>query len=312
MSWKEGLGGMLQGRCQGQGLSEYGLVMALVCIACIGGLILLSKGVNTSLSSMVPAREAPRIANMPQSDLPTAPQSGGTLSPQNSGLFQLPAQSIQLLHMNLSAQIQTAGANGTTEVYAQQLQYLANKLLHENQISQEQYSQLMALSNQGYRLAAIEKVMEDAVREANGDFSKLEDQKFMFEGKSYTIPDLYEMVGFQNGAPDNPLSTSSLSRAGSELASFLTLYDSINKTGLLSTNPEARGTVNTAALMITSIAESVQHSLHKYWYLPMTEPLTSETLANEAGEEASEITSDHSKKICKAGNYTANGVTCSL
>jgi pilus assembly protein Flp/PilA len=40
---------------KGQALAEYGLILALIAVICVGALTLLGQGVNTTLGSIVAA-----------------------------------------------------------------------------------------------------------------------------------------------------------------------------------------------------------------------------------------------------------------
>lgn len=114
-------------RQNGQSLSEYSFVMALVAVSCIGGLTILGNNLSISFSSMLPTPRAV-TASIPQSGTGTV--SGTALNLQNgsdnSGTIKLNGSKVSKeLLREYSEIVLTAGSLGDEKV----LYYNSTKLV---------------------------------------------------------------------------------------------------------------------------------------------------------------------------------------
>ncbi len=154
------------------------------------------------------------------SALSHAADSSG-LSVMSSGLMATSINGKQ----DLAKAVSEAGASG---VAASRLEAFSDEIdsrLANGEITAEQAGLLRELSNQGYRIAAIEKIAEDA---------KSFHEPITFEGRTYSnLHEFSKLIGYQNVYPGTVLSNKvldpSYGNAGPELRKFLEAYQQVDR-----------------------------------------------------------------------------------
>lgn len=285
---------------EGNTIIEYMLISLLLVIFCVAAMQVLGSSFNLAIAKI-------------QNDIKTHNQNTMAVllkkNAQVAGLNLIMNQ-IQLdqLKMSLSDKLQTTGANGSTELLANQIGSTAVLLLAEGKIDQSQYNILMKLANQGHRMAQIETLIAQAVRMSNGNFETFTNIKFVFDGQTYAANQLTDLLGFNGPSPAalfsiNPLDPSLASSADPELATFLSLYNQALDSGALS-DPLALSTVKSATSQIASLGEIVESVSPQMYAGAVT------TEAEIIALQASQASQVESSQICTVGNFQDNGILC--
>lgn len=84
-----------------------------------------------------------------------------------------------------AALVETVGTDGATEEMAAKIMELADKLKAEGKLTDAQYNQLQALSNQAHRIAGLEKLITDTVIASNANMDSFDNSGMNFEGRGY-------------------------------------------------------------------------------------------------------------------------------
>lgn len=308
---------MLRQPYQGNALGEYGLVGSLVVLVCIAGFITAGGNLNDLLASLGGDMTAHRdVAVAASQQRATTAEQAVALNDlaQNGAipaelLKELTNQERAALSATLAIKLQTLGANGTTKLLSKQLVALARQLLAEGKISQPQSDIIMRMANQGYRMAEIESVIEDAARMANGDMDKLKSLTFQFQGEAANAYDLASKLGFNAKIPKDYANVNILDDYGNaqfEMASFLNFYQQAQDSGLM-TDPDVRATIESAATQIANTGESVESILYTALVKGKGTIPSYEDFKNKV---ASNATSMNSSRICTAGKFKNDGVSC--
>jgi Flp pilus assembly pilin Flp len=292
---------------------EYTLVGALIVLVCIAGLLAVGGSLRDWLTNikgdMTTQRNAAVAANT-QAQTQASTYDSATTPFSNELAQDLSPEARAALGESLSTKLQTLGANGTTKLLSQQLAELARQLLADNKISQSQSNILMQMANQGFQIAQVESMVEDATQQAGGDIEKLKSMRYSYNGESDTAYDLAAKVGFNNHSPTDYANLNILtdtSNAQYEMAGFLNFYNQAQAAGLMDI-PEVKASIDSAATQIASTGETVETLLY------------TTTIRNEGAipsyddfksKLASSATQMNSASICTTGNFSTDGVSCS-
>jgi hypothetical protein len=288
---------------RGNTLMEYGITGALLIIVCIVGLQFLNSGLNKAVAMIRDDMQSRQKSAETMHALQVAHANG-----QSTGTLSAAEQA--LLQQSLGNKLQTTGANGSTELLANQVAATAALLLAEGKIDQSQYDVLMRLSNQGHKIAQIEATVAESLKMANGDVAAFENMTFTIDGQTYQGKRLAGQIGFGSLYPKDfnttDIMTTGYTHAGSQLTTFLDLYKEAQASGALS-DPAANDTVTSAATQIASIGEVVEDSVAQFTWGKVDGDADS-ILAFQASN-ASHMNSD---KICETGSFQANGTLCQI
>lgn len=227
--------------------------------------------------------------------------SGAPGSPTAIGQTGLSVKGLAIPR-DLPAFIQTAGANGTTALFSEQIRKMGEELLAKGEITEEQANYFYELANQGNRVATIEKLVEDALD--NGT------QTVTFEGKSYTPFELSRLVGW----PDEPSSyytmlvrqaSDAINRSPNNRSEtmqlFLSSYQKLEQSGGLN-NPAVQQAVSAMSAKISYLSELVESNVSDQHWGNTTTPLDSYMASHTSYWSAAQI--------CGAGSGETVGVTC--
>lgn len=285
----------------GQALTEYLIIGALVLIVAIGALTVLGKTTSQLFANMLGSRNAgattqasaaggagPSVtagggtSSSSASSSPAATSASGgsvTFTSANGTAISLPNYP-----ENVSKSIDTVGANGTTDLLANQLVDMAKQLKAEGTISDQQYNSLVALSNQGHRLADFERILEGNYSPQTAD--KFETMTFTVQGQQYTGNEIHSVMGFQ-GAMGAQISDPLNAPASDEIARLQSLYKSAQQSGAMS-DPAVANVVQGLTSQIALLNQYVNNI-----------------------DDASARTDINSVGICGAGGSGDSGVHCS-
>ncbi len=190
---------------------------------------------------------------------------------------------------DVTAVVQSTGANGATTLLANQLTSLTVLLAEHGVITGEEATGLLELANQGHRIALIERTIEEAYK-VSADPAAFAKQPINFEGVVYDSPsDLADLIG----------EDSADSRDHVERIKFQTLYDKVANS-LATREPAVQTLVNDLVRDIINIAESVEASSEEDNYDP----------AQYQNNIASNATDKDSTQICKLGGNNSGDKFC--
>lgn len=297
-----------ESRASGQSLTEYGLGIGLVVLVSLAALMALGNQLQGGFKGMIGKAPA---ANQ----VVAASGAGGTGGSSDSGDLDEQSAAItdnltspvlagdaQAIPADLAGFIQTAGANGTTGLFSDQIRQLGEQLLAQGEITDAQANAFYALANQGNRMATIEKLIEQA--EASGS------QSVTFEGKTYTPYELSRSIGW----PDEPSSYYSMNvQSGAdvvnrspnsrspEMQAFVNAYQTLEKSGGMS-NPAISKSVGALSGKIAYLSEMVESNIADQEWGNTTTPLKDYVASSTSYWSASEI--------CGTGGGNTSGVTC--
>lgn len=297
----------------GQGMTEYSLISVLVLCLGLSALPLLGKNLNVSIQGTVDTLQKPQKQGL------EVISTGGNsrikppdvLIPKSA---QLTTNGIDLSsYQSLAKEIQTAGANGTTEIMADRIEVLAHEKLAQGEITQAQYNQLVALANQGHRLGALNKLAEEFVANASPG-TNFKDQTVIFDGKRYTLSEFTSLFGFhqpyEEGMLTSPLDAGKF--ANTEMSTFIRFYDQAVANGALA-DPATQVEVKKLSADIASINDSVLFALDDLAFEAKIQPqeFTTSIVSRIAGMDAPQSTNQKSAVICNFGHgQDTTGIHC--
>ncbi len=213
-----------------------------------------------------------------------------------------------LNYLDLGKAIETSGANGTTRMLMNSLISIADQLLDDGEISFEQAFALKKLANQGHTIAGIEAVLEqatDAYRGAPADFGT---SMVIYNGRTYTIEDLGNRIGYQTGLKSGPFLNDPFNAPLTEpdinhLNQFKTLFREAVSSGALN-NPETRSIVTYLAEDVLKLAGEVEVHLDR---------IHEGAIPPDSLRQAmiSDLTHHDSRGICHTGKGKDSGKHCS-
>lgn len=325
-------------RASGITLSETGLVIATIAIVAIAAVSVLGGSLEHLLGGVGQNQNTISILNPVQSpSTPTLRQSRDARGPlMEAG--QLPEQitldngsTIDLSEypQDIPTSLSTSGANGTTEKILGNLQILTRELASTGKITPAQAGMLNDLANKGHEIAELERMIETAAQNSNGDRAAFLNATIQLQGQTQTLgrADIASQLGFaydyQTGeiyyAPESLLGT------------FLELRTQAENNGSLN-DPQVRQTVNSMVNQIVNIANGVETTVY-FIQTDTTQNIANfneqiqdymtreqQTFADAGtstitplslnGQSASSATHSNSGTICTTGNGQDNGSAC--
>ena len=232
---------------------------------------------------------------------------------------------------DISKIIETTGANGATDLLAFTLMDLATKLVESGEMTEDQASYLVDLANQGHRMAAIQRAVEEGVQAAGEAGIPVSDYMVMFEGKEVPLRNLSNRVGLLwtttkdmaaggyniLNVPDMYANDPNhVSDIGVDLNTFRELFNAADQNGSLN-DPVIRDMVTKLALDIGNIGDSLENQLEKMQAAERDAiasgsqpPIYTKDILNAMVGASNEITDNNSATICTAGNASDSGVLC--
>lgn len=227
--------------------------------------------------------------------------------------------------------LETVGSNGTTDILAANLQSIAQQMLAQGKLSEEQYNQLIDLANQGHNLGIMEGLLEDAAIRSNGDKNAFKLMPMTYKGQQHTTASLHTTLSETIGNLENTISAQQIDPEtkrifglyetvtgdnedkgkpifyGRDLYNFMNSYMSASRQGALN-DPTVQKVVRDLAMQIKTI--SVQTAAAAYY--SFDESNTELRLEDFSKNVASNVTHQNSAQICQNGNGTEeNGIHCS-
>ncbi len=158
---------------QGQSLTEYLLLGVLVAVIAIGGLSAFNQELEASLPDLLD-----RIFNGGGNGVASSAMGNSISINSGSGAQSTAIEGLGPVELTLSSGetitltqyptdipsvIETAGANGTTEILLANLEQVIQEFLQAEEITPEEARTLMNLANAGHEIASAQKTLEEAL-----------------------------------------------------------------------------------------------------------------------------------------------------
>jgi hypothetical protein len=286
----------------GQGVSEYGLIMALVAIGALGALTLLGNNLNFGFKTMVPEPSS-HITSLPAGNQPDVSSHSSSTASQSNARWTRPLHitlqngsqiTIDGYPDNLSKAIMTIGANGTTTQLLSTLERLIDELLAKGEITEAQASALRTLANRGHDLADREKFIEDYLNNSQNSRPQT-GEAVTYKGKTYSGLDTFSrsMDILSSGAKKD------------SQAAFDDAYQQALNSAALQ-DPAVRAVVDTLVQDIVSIADVFGGETSAFLTRPEKYPTYQDLLEYTASKQTHQDSAD----ICKVGNHKDSGIQC--
>ena len=251
----------------GNTIIEYSLI-GLVALASISGLSMAGGKIagqmdNFRQSLVGPPGSSGVAASGTTSVAGSTLQAGETITLSNGTTVTLPYST-----GNMANSVEVSGVNGTTGNLLADLNALAQQLQASGDITPAQASDITALAQQGYRLAALEQKIEETFQQT-GPTQAFWDATITFEGQSYTTKNIVGLLGF---AP-----TSSVGQSPADLLqsnpdfmletnnsypltrSFLEAYDQVMADGSGMTDPVVKQTITQLATEVSYLSYTMMY-----------------------------------------------------
>lgn len=235
----------------GQSLSEYVLIAASALVLAIPALLTLGNNLNSIWMGMLPMDKATSGSASASAGLSSGMPSNVQFShlpvkiPAASGInaaSSLPAAGSASTDALIKT-VETLGVNGATEQLSNTLIDMANQLLAEGQIEQSSYNEIIALANQGHRLADIESAIVSAAKSAgNKGGAGFDNAMVELDGQSYRGEALSAMI----------------STSGADVTRFQQLMDKVVHASTI--DPATRTTISQLSTGILNLANASAES----------------------------------------------------
>lgn len=286
------------------------LLVAIVVVMNFGGTLNdwlgglhLQMGTSVAATGSFAAQQQAAAAAQASKNITSVSRTGNTikLTAKDGTVTEL-----ALTIGDLKESIVTNGANGTTKILSQKLMDAIQKLKDEGKIDDSQANQLAALANNGFRLADIEKMIEQTASKS-GSTSDFNSQTISYNGKQYSPVQLANMLGRDGQSPkivgQDVLNEGLIDQyGGSELLRFVSEYNQVQSTGAMK-DPEVKSVVDSLVTEIVYTAELVEAGASQ---------------VNAGNAQPSSFTSDmgskvtylDSSQICTAGGGNSGSGSC--
>jgi Flp pilus assembly pilin Flp len=295
--------------------TEYALAISLVTVVAFGALSLLGNSLSGQFGQMASQPGTTSMLHPPSDSAAGNSTGAGPSSPGNrsGGIHATNISTIE----EVGKTVETAGANGTTTMLADNLTKLAKEQLAAGLITEAQASTLFKLANQAYHLAEAEAAIEKVAQGKNLSKEAFDSSTVTIDGKQTTVKALLDSLGFSQaydrGLLADPLNA--MDYAHEEMATLLTLYNQAQASGALS-NPAIKAQVQASTNQIASIADAFTFAAIDRTLDPAANSNLSASIASRLTDfsgNASTATAEHGDDICTVGNgqvYKGNGNRC--
>jgi Flp pilus assembly pilin Flp len=298
----------------GNTLTEYGLAITLVAVVAIGPLSQLGKTLSGQFGNMLGTPGT--LSLLKPSSSSTASNTTGSAATSAAFTPSGATNSINateiLSFQELSKTVETTGANGSTDMLADTMTKLAEEQLAAGLITESTYNQLIALSNQGHKIASVLQAIEAAGTDASiTSGNAYWEASIQFNGKSIQIYELYDLIAFDQsystGLLKDPLTYKG--QPGPEMETFISMYKDIVNSGSLSaaTSDQLKALTSQIATLSDAVSFAVDDRAAKD---VTAATFTDGIVSRLEGYTPSWTVNQDSTQICGMGNGQDSGTTC--
>lgn len=151
----------------GQNLGEYGLALALIVIVSVSVLGLIGNNVSSMFAGTITHKApAPIVSTTTSTGTGTGATKPFANLPYNKVTMDIGnGQNISFIAPSLKETVDTTGSNGVTGRAAYIMQQLADALKEKGELSEQEYQDLVKLSEIGYQMRDAQAIMEKAIPE---------------------------------------------------------------------------------------------------------------------------------------------------
>jgi hypothetical protein len=294
----------------GQALTEYIMCAGLVAVLAIPALLFFSESITNIFNGMIGKAPVQTFDLRLAGNTPTLSlqKTGSTVPSLEVDSIQTAAGNVYQLPDTSSAalnqQIITAGANGTTTLLSNQIESLAKQMLANGEITQDEYTSIAQLSNQGHKIAEIEKLLQDVLQLK--DPAKIRNASIPYDGKLYSIQELAGQIGYK------AINDKNFWDPNSPSALLNTMYQQLSNTALK--DPKANATVKDLILKISAISDGVQvytvNIIEGDGQMTLQEGINNALATVPGISDASIKTHTYSSEICTTGGNSDSGTHC--
>ncbi|MGE0199574.1 MAG: hypothetical protein AB7P76_01255 [Candidatus Melainabacteria bacterium] len=300
----------------GQASTEMGLAVALVAVVALPTLMLFGDSLFSNMGDMkttMTSQQGHLAIVEPLPDISTGPTPGpagntvtqsvvGGTSNVTMTLNSGKTISLQGVPTDLQKLVETAGVNGSSAIALAQLDELIAQLQASNEADTNTLNQLKALSNHGHRIANVESLLEVGMSQISNS-SQLTGYQASFEGRTYNLSELSNLIGYEIVVTATMKDTGSLYGANAIQKDFVSTYNTLKTTSPLMKNASINAVVTKLVDDINILAETSEH------VVSMTEN-GEVTPGQYVQTAASEQTLVRTISICDIGNGNDNGLVC--
>lgn len=238
---------------RGSTATEYSLVGASVLVATLGLWFLLGGGISQVFTVLKAEMQARGMVAMFAKFGQTIDNAMDVKGPDGR-VIDSP------LDLTGAPPTQTAGTSGNTAEAYKQLKALWAKAVKEGKMTEEEAANLDALAQQALKLAQIQKAIETAMHQVGTNNEQLLSLQVQLDGKSYTVAQLAEMIGWKenNTGQGNPL-VPDANANGAELNMLKELYQQAEKDGALK-DPAVKASVSQLTGQVANFSDVSQNA----------------------------------------------------
>jgi Flp pilus assembly pilin Flp len=205
--------------------------------------------------------------------------------------------------------VQTIGANGVTDELATMLTAQVAQLKESGTLTEAEANALLLLADRGHQLAAAQKMVEDSIMQGKSSVT--------FEGRTYSIKDFADSVGFSSHGGVEMLTNLPPDQANSNFKPFAEQYQVVKQSGMLE-KPEVQAEISALVYQIAFVTDTLRWTALDIVDAGTVSSQTEESFKTELASHylenlgepsltleainASVITNQNSGKICKAGS----------
>ncbi|MBY0402555.1 MAG: hypothetical protein K2X66_01545 [Cyanobacteria bacterium] len=320
-------------RYSGNQLVEYVVPLAIVGLAIIAASSILSPNLKNFIGHQMSdsGEQAPSSSEVSIRRLGKNPLTSRVLLTLSDGtqitLSQYPT--------NLKLSIESIGADGTTDLLANALIELAQKLANENKITPDQSTALIKLANSGHHLAKVEGLISDAVEKTYHHPEQFGSQTIQYEGQPLEMFYVAHLLGGAGGVSDNDIlnqknilkplnpgtslalrdlisgysnAAEGIKNQGAFLNSFTELYSDVLHSGALK-EPSVSNLVKSLAAEIYTLSQNTAYVTRGL--ARQSDSVTNASEFKQVLIQNTENSHINSRGICIVGNGKDRGQSCS-
>lgn len=292
-------------------IAEYGLAATCILATAIVGFQMLGGNLDSRLSGL----EGDMKANIKIAETyETRRKNFGSVPVGKMVLHLKNGKTVTLDNypIDIQSAVVTAGVNGSTNALANTLIELVNKLREAGEISEAEAQMLLQLANQGHRMASIEGIIAQAVRDTSSN--TVLSTQWHFDGKNYSMVELNGLLGWPDvsGMNDPKFSINDADGAAPETQTFIRLRDAYFNTAV-NVDPAIKTIVEQLTSNILVLSEATQGNLYNLASNDLSSTKFDQDNSNAVNgydQTASEESHRDSATLCQVGNNRDNGIHC--
>ena len=280
---------------KGNALIEYALPLTLVLLISIPAWQAVSQGYSQKVETVFADNDSTNsLLGSSGSNSGNASGTTADSSQSNNTASSAGNPWVNTKNPVSPAIIESAGVNGYTEALAAYIYDLSQELQASGEINAKQASAIIDMANQGYRMAAIQKLLEDQTNLYPNDKQAFENALVTFNGETKTVKTWAYMFNKGINEPEYPEPV--------EAKKFKELFDKVVNSKQSISNPEIKQYVKNLGNEIIQVSNLFQNALTDIDVSVLPKDMV-KTVYSQQTEKGS-------KNICTTGGGKANENDC--